>query len=219
MLLPRIPGWPTERLEAHATIVLDATGTAVYASQAFLHLTGLPRDRVIGSSAPSDAEMARAFEGGREFLLSGGMARLGMSSGQMQLPARPGPVHCHFRYEGVSSGAGAPEYHVFLVEPIASGNSQRRALRMEKALYEIRFILDRVGLPGPRREMADPVDLASLTDRELDVVKLLLEGGSNEQIARLLHVSLQTVKSHVKAIFRKLDVRSRAELLARFVSH
>jgi DNA-binding NarL/FixJ family response regulator len=65
--------------------------------------------------------------------------------------------------------------------------------------------------------MPEPVELASLSNRELDVVKLLLDGRSNEQIARHLHVSLPTVKSHAQAIFRKFGVHSRAELLAKFV--
>lgn len=217
MPLPALAGWSAERLAAHPTIVLDGTGTVVYASDALLRLTGLPREQVIGSSAPNDPAMARAFEGGREFLLNGSMSRIGMRSGELAVPARPGPtVRCHFEYEGVPKGA--PQYHVFVFEPIGSEPPGRRAVRMEGALYEIQHVLDGVGLPGPRREMPEHVELAGLTDRELDVVKLLLEGGSNDQVARQLHVSLHTVKSHVQAIFRKLEVRSRAELLARFVS-
>jgi len=215
MSQPSVPGWSLERLEAHAAVVLDHSGTAVYASEAFLRLTGIPIDRVLGSNAPSDRGMERAFEHGRAFLLDGSMARLGMSTGELDLPARPHPVRCRFRYDGVPEDA--PVFHVFLFEQIDASSPESRSLRMERALYQIQLILDRVGLPERRSGPEDPLALASLTNRELDVVKLLLDGRSNEQIASELHVSIHTIKSHALAIFRKLEVHSRAELLSKFV--
>jgi DNA-binding NarL/FixJ family response regulator len=53
-----------------------------------------------------------------------------------------------------------------------------------------------------------------LTPREWDVLDLLAEGQSTEQIARSLHLATETVRSHLKNIFRKLDARSRREALA-----
>ena len=50
-----------------------------------------------------------------------------------------------------------------------------------------------------------------LTQRELEVVRLLGEGLSNKQIARRLSVSLYTVKNHVHNILDKLQVQSRHE--------
>ena len=50
-----------------------------------------------------------------------------------------------------------------------------------------------------------------VTQREADVLRLVSEGASNEQIARRLAISIGTVKSHVKRILRKLDVSNRAE--------
>jgi DNA-binding NarL/FixJ family response regulator len=92
------------------------------------------------------------------------------------------------------------------------------ALRMEAALFEIQSVIDGVGLGEPRHEMPEPVDLAALSPRELDVMKHILEGKTNQQIASELHVNLETIKSHAKAIFRKLGVHSRSELMARFVT-
>lgn len=54
----------------------------------------------------------------------------------------------------------------------------------------------------------------SLTAAELRVVKLVMEGLTNPQIASRLFVSAQTVKTHMKNVFRKLGVSSRAELAA-----
>lgn len=52
---------------------------------------------------------------------------------------------------------------------------------------------------------------ASLTPRELEILRHLAEGQSNKVIARNLGISDGTVKLHVKAILRKLDVHSRVE--------
>ncbi|MDF2177406.1 two-component system response regulator NarL [Aliiglaciecola sp. CAU 1673] len=53
--------------------------------------------------------------------------------------------------------------------------------------------------------------LASLTSRELDILKLIAKGMSNKLIARELDISDGTVKVHVKHLLKKLDLRSRVE--------
>jgi DNA-binding NarL/FixJ family response regulator len=67
-----------------------------------------------------------------------------------------------------------------------------------------------------RQPSAPRADLAQLSAREEEVLKLLATGETNRQIARRLFVSEETVKSHVAAIFRKLEVsdRTRAAVLA-----
>ena len=52
---------------------------------------------------------------------------------------------------------------------------------------------------------------SELTPREMEILCLLAEGQSNKLIARNLGISDGTVKLHVKAILRKLDVHSRVE--------
>ena len=54
-----------------------------------------------------------------------------------------------------------------------------------------------------------------LTPREREVLDLLAEGRQTRDIARELAVSGETVRSHVRAILRKLDVRTRAAAVAR----
>ncbi len=56
-------------------------------------------------------------------------------------------------------------------------------------------------------------DEYSLTDREREVVMLIYEGAGNSEISEKLFISLNTVKSHIKHIFRKLQVNSRLELI------
>jgi DNA-binding NarL/FixJ family response regulator len=50
-----------------------------------------------------------------------------------------------------------------------------------------------------------------LTSREAEVLTLLTEGASNAQIAAALFVSVETVRSHVKQVYRKLGVHTRSQ--------
>jgi LuxR family maltose regulon positive regulatory protein len=54
-----------------------------------------------------------------------------------------------------------------------------------------------------------------LSERELEVLALLAAGKSNRQIASELFVALSTVKTHIKNIYGKLDVRSRMQAVSR----
>ncbi len=53
-----------------------------------------------------------------------------------------------------------------------------------------------------------------LTRREADVLPLLAQGRTNQQIALELHVGVETVRTHARNIYRKLGVSSRSELTA-----
>lgn len=55
----------------------------------------------------------------------------------------------------------------------------------------------------------------SLSERELEVLRLIVAGYSNREIARQLVVAVSTVKSHVNAIYAKLGVSRRAQAIAR----
>ena len=54
-----------------------------------------------------------------------------------------------------------------------------------------------------------------LTERELDVLRLLAAGLSNASMARELVITVGTVKSHVNHIYGKLGVQSRSQAIAR----
>jgi DNA-binding NarL/FixJ family response regulator len=86
-------------------------------------------------------------------------------------------------------------------EPMLSGEIAGRVLReFEREREEERY-----------REQ-----LAGLTAREEEILKLLATGDSNREIGKRLFISEQTVKNHVASIFRKLQVndRTKAALLA-----
>ena len=68
--------------------------------------------------------------------------------------------------------------------------------------------------PRRRRPTRQMTRWASLTEREHTVVGLVAAGCSNPEIARRLYISRETVQTHLKHIFRKLGVDSRAALAA-----
>jgi DNA-binding NarL/FixJ family response regulator len=61
------------------------------------------------------------------------------------------------------------------------------------------------------REVRTPEGLEDLTERETDVLKLLARGQANKQIARSLYIGEKTVKTPVRNILTKLNVRSRTQ--------
>jgi len=65
--------------------------------------------------------------------------------------------------------------------------------------------------PAATRPTAVPDEAARLTPRELEILRLVAEGHSNAELARLLWVTEQTVKFHLSNIYRKLEVSNRTE--------
>jgi DNA-binding NarL/FixJ family response regulator len=63
-------------------------------------------------------------------------------------------------------------------------------------------------------KLAERVSSKGVSEREIDVLKLMAQGKSNKEIGSALFISGGTVKSHVKSIFSKLNVNSRAEAVA-----
>ena len=61
----------------------------------------------------------------------------------------------------------------------------------------------------------NPEIVEPLTKRQIELLRLLEAGLSNQQIADRVNVSLTTVKGHLQKLFSKLNVRSRSAALAR----
>ena len=66
---------------------------------------------------------------------------------------------------------------------------------------------------APVRRVDQGMLIDPLSERELEVLRLFAEGLSNQEIAEKLFISLGTVKAHSSNIYRKLDVRNRAQAI------
>ena len=64
----------------------------------------------------------------------------------------------------------------------------------------------------PRTDAPEPLGPALLTPREAHVLEHLQAGRSNAEIALALSVSVETIRTHRRNIYRKLGVRTRREL-------
>lgn len=69
--------------------------------------------------------------------------------------------------------------------------------------------------PPPETKRKPPLPLEPLTERELDMLKLLAQGLSNKEISRRSQVALSTAKWHLKNVFAKLDVTTRTGAIIR----
>ena len=65
-------------------------------------------------------------------------------------------------------------------------------------------------IANPKSKMIEP-----LTDRELEILRLIAEGHSNAEISQRLYLALSTVKGHNLRIFNKLQAQNRTEAVAR----
>jgi LuxR family maltose regulon positive regulatory protein len=119
---------------------------------------------------------------------------------------------------------GRPEGYarVFLDEGAPMGNLLRQSVARGIAathgavgdyVRELLEALEQESLPLPSRTAGPAAE--PLTERELEVLRLLAAGLSNREIAETLVVALSTVKQHLKNLYGKLDVHSRTQAVAR----
>ena len=58
--------------------------------------------------------------------------------------------------------------------------------------------------------------IGSLSEREIEIMKWVKFGKTNQEIAQILDISFFTVKNHLQRIFKKLDVLNRAQAVTNF---
>jgi two-component system, NarL family, response regulator DegU len=112
--------------------------------------------------------------------------------------------------------AGASGYVLKDVDPASLARSIQEAhaghFQLDDALT--RQVIMRLGsnLRRPRKHLAEP-----LTERETEILRMVVEGKGNKAIANRLGLSEGTIKSHLRNIYRKLKVQTRAEAAAQAV--
>jgi DNA-binding NarL/FixJ family response regulator len=102
--------------------------------------------------------------------------------------------------------AGASAYVVKTAHPEDLASAVRQAFS-----HSVYLAGRPAAAPAPVTEAATGDDSPGLTRRELEILRLVAEGHSNAQLARMLWVTEQTIKFHLSNIYRKLDVANRTE--------
>ncbi|MGE5499470.1 MAG: response regulator [Syntrophothermus sp.] len=91
------------------------------------------------------------------------------------------------------------------IEDVAGGG-----LAMTPVIARQALSLFKKFIPGKNLEF-------KISERELEVLKLLVEGASNDEIAGKLYISIQTVRNHVRHIYEKLHVHSRSQAVVKAI--
>ena len=111
-------------------------------------------------------------------------------------------------YEALRAGASGfvlkddpPEQLLAAVRTVASGDALLSPAVTKRVIRQF------TRLPRPER----PKGLDELTERELDVFRLIARGLSNAEIGQQLYISDTTVKTHITHILQKLDLRDRVQ--------
>jgi DNA-binding NarL/FixJ family response regulator len=111
-------------------------------------------------------------------------------------------------YEALRAGASGfvlkddpPEQLIAAIRTVAAGDALLSPAVTRRVIREFTQL--------PRRDA--PKGLDELTDRELDVFRLIAKGLSNAEIGQQLFISDTTVKTHVTHVFQKLGLRDRVQ--------
>lgn len=162
----------------------------------------------------------------RMVLLNRNLAgRIGFKSAGTISPIQPGVLALTYSIyvDGdqmlVSTAGGAGGYLVKrvkpdrLLEPIlkAAGPSE---LMVEDFLMRVKCYFQEI---LQIRSSHDSSALAKLSHRELEVMELLGRGAADKEIARVLNISVWTIRTHIKNIFNRLQVRTRTEAVIRYL--
>jgi DNA-binding NarL/FixJ family response regulator len=112
-------------------------------------------------------------------------------------------------FEALRAGASGfilknapPEDLIEAVRVVADGNALLAPSVTRRIIHEF-------AQRTPRKDMKDK--LSSLTDREIEVMRLIARGKTNFEIAADLFVGETTVKTHISNLFTKLDLRDRVQ--------
>jgi len=91
---------------------------------------------------------------------------------------------------------------------------QTHAGKTPSSPYLAHLALDQAGIQktnSSQDRMAQFTDRYGLTALELKILRLVAEGLSNEEISDITDLARETIKGHLKSLFRKLDVKNRTE--------
>jgi DNA-binding NarL/FixJ family response regulator len=111
-------------------------------------------------------------------------------------------------YEALRAGASGfllkddpPEQLLAAIRVVAGGDALLSPAVTKRVIRQFARI----------RQTSPPREVGELTERELDVLRLVARGYSNAEISRELYISDTTVKTHITHILQKLNLRDRVQ--------
>ena len=114
----------------------------------------------------------------------------------------------------------SPEQLIEAVQVVARGDALLSPDVTRRVIEAVAASAGRVPTPAPTpASTAQPDELATLTDREREVLELLAEGISNAEIAQRMWVGEATVKTHVSKVLMKLGLRDRVHAVVYAYEH
>jgi DNA-binding CsgD family transcriptional regulator len=118
---------------------------------------------------------------------------------------------------------GAPYEHALALIDVGSADSTRAGIDIldrlgaDEVAAKVRLDLRRRGVTAvpSRRRTSTRANPAGLTNRQIEILRLLADGSTNAEIAQRLFLSAKTVDHHVSALLTKLQVAGRREAVRR----
>ena len=167
---------------------------------------GLPLCRAMAGRAAAEVALARGAdaEAARHALAAVATAE--------EVGARVEAARCRTLAGRALAAAGEPQRAVAELERAAH---QLRACGARRYGQEAERELRRLGRPihhHSRPGAAEAGRLGTLTEREAEVAHLVVDRRTNPEIAEELFLSVKTIETHLRSIFRKLDVTSRYDV-------
>lgn len=212
-------------MQAHRVEIWFITTAAARAESAWLR----GDDDAVEAAARGDlARVAAIGDRWRSGELAAWLLRVGRPVDPLQLPDLPAPYALEIAGHWAEAARawhalGCPYDRALALcagdeDALTEALSIFEGLGARAAAARVRELLRERGarrVPrGPQPRTRD--DPLGLTARERQIFELLRSGASNAAIATQLHRSERTVEHHVSALLRKLEVRSRVELLTRY---
>ena len=109
--------------------------------------------------------------------------------------------------------AAPEEYQRVFLDELAPALKLVPELSAEAPAFVMRLLRSASTNENDSRTLPASILPEPLSEREMDVLELLADGKKGPQIANDLFISYSTVRTHLKSIYRKLDVHTRQELL------
>ena len=181
--------------------------TIVHWDKRMESLTGVLSEDALGRRC-YEAVMGER-EGGEPFCAQGcvvmhlAQANRPVSSYEMRIRTRSGRK----RWVSASNLTIDTAEGPYLVHLLRDSQGTHDALEMARGLIQLS---SKGEAPAPRRR-----DVAALTPRQLEVLRLLFEGKSVRDISSALYLSQATVRNHIRALFQALGAHSQLEVLAK----